>query len=59
MPKESWVVSEEEDENDDTMSEGEEGNDKGIWMDGEDDPTDELRYNGEGKKVFCITQEYT
>ena len=36
LTKESRVVSEEEDENDDTMSEGVEGYNEGVWMDGED-----------------------
>ena len=40
------------------MSEGEEGGDEGIWMDGEDEPPDDLRYNGEGKKHCCINQEH-
>ena len=40
------MVSEEEDNNNETMSEGEEGGDEGIWMDGEDNPPDDLRYNG-------------
>ena len=39
------MVSEEEKYNDETMKEGEEGENEGIWMDGEDDPPDDLRYN--------------
>ena len=27
-------------------------------MDGEEEPPDELRYNGEGKKNCCINQEH-
>ena len=46
LPKESRVVSEEEDNNNDTMAEGVEGDDKGAWMDGEDEPPDDLRYTG-------------
>ena len=33
-PKESRVVLEEEDDNDDTMLEGEERGNEGVWMDG-------------------------
>ena len=40
------------------MSEGEEGNDEGVWMDGEDETSDDLRYNGEGKKNCCINWEH-
>ena len=43
LPKESWVVSEEENYNNKTMSEGEEGGDEGIWMDGEEEQPDDLR----------------
>ena len=46
LPKESRVVSEEEDDNDDNMTEGEERYDEGVWMDGEDEPSDDLRYKG-------------
>ena len=46
LPKESRAVSEEEDNNDGTMAEGEEGYNEGVWMDGEDEPPDDLRYNG-------------
>ena len=49
------MVSEEEDENDETMEEGGEGDNEGIWMDGEDDPPDDLRYNEKCKKNRCIT----
>ena len=45
------MVSEEEDENNETMSEGEEGDNECVWMDGKDDPPDDLSYNGEGKKI--------
>ena len=27
-------------------------------MDGEDEPPDDIRYNGEGKKSCCITREH-
>ena len=37
------------------MAEGEEGVDEVIWMDEEDYPPDDLRYNGEGKKTFLPT----
>ena len=43
LPKESWVVSEEEDDNDETISEREELGDGGVWMDGEDELHDDLR----------------
>ena len=36
MPKDSRVVLEEEDGNYETMAEGVEGYDEGVWMDGED-----------------------
>ena len=52
IPKESRLVSEEEDDIDETMPDGVEGDDEGVWMDGEDEPPDELRYNGEGKKII-------
>ena len=35
-----------------------EGEDEGVWMDGEDDPPDDLRYNGEGKENCCINWEH-
>ena len=51
-------MSEEEDNNDGTMTEwGEEG-DEGVWMDGEYEPYDYLRYNGEGKKNRCMNREH-
>ena len=46
----SRMVSEDKDKNYETMSEGVEGENEGVWMDGEDKPPDDLRYNGEGKK---------
>ena len=58
LPKESQAVSEEEDNNDDTMEEGEEGGNEGVWMDGGDNPPDDLRYNVEGKRNCCINQEH-
>ena len=45
LPEESRVVLEEENDNDETTAEGEEGDDDGVWMDGEDKPPDDLRYN--------------
>ena len=58
MPRESWVVSEEEEENYETMEKGVEGDDECICMDGKDEPPDDLRYNGEGNKNRCINWEY-
>ena len=58
MPKESRLKSEEEDKNYETAAEGEDGGYEGVWMDGEDDPHDDLRYNGEGKKNSCIAHEH-
>ena len=49
------MVSEEEDESDETMSKRVEGDYEGVWMDGEDKPTDDIRYNGEGKKIVVLT----
>ena len=46
MPKESLLVSEEEDNKKYTMIEGYEGVDEGVWIDGEDEPPDDLKYNG-------------
>ena len=43
LPKKSRVVSEEVDENDETMVEVEEGEDEGVCTDGEDEPPDNLR----------------
>ena len=40
------------------MEEKEEGGYEGIWMDREDEPPDDLRYNVEGKKNRCITWEH-
>ena len=58
LPKESWLLLEDEDDNDETMAEGEEGNDEGVWIDGENDLPDDLRYNGEGNKNCFITREH-
>ena len=44
-------MSEEEDKNNETMAEGAEGETEGVWMDGEYEPPDELRYNGESRKI--------
>ena len=49
---------EEEDNNNGTTEEGMEGDDEGVWMDGEDQPPDELRYDGEGKKLFSMNREH-
>ena len=40
------------------MVEGVEGDNGGVSMDGEDNPTDEIRYNGEGKKNRCMNWEH-
>ena len=58
LPKEIWVVEEEEDESDETMSKRVEGDYEGVWMDGEDKPTDDIRYNGEGKKNRCMNRKH-
>ena len=52
LPKESRVVSEEEDDTYEAMAEGVEGGNEGVWMDEEYKPPDDLRYNGEGKIFF-------
>ena len=52
------MVLEEEDNNGDTTTEGGEGGDEGVWIDGEDETTDDLRYNVEGKKNRFITREH-
>ena len=44
-------MSDEEDNNDGTMSEGVEGEYEGVCMNGEDEQPDDLRCNGEGKKI--------
>ena len=48
------MVLEEEDDNNENMEKGEEGYDEDIWMDGEDEPPDDLRYNGEGNKIVVL-----
>ena len=58
MPNKSGVVSEEEDNSNDTMEEVEEGYNEGVWMDREEEPPDELMYNGECKKNCCINREH-
>ena len=58
LTREIWVVLEEKDNNDETMTEGVEGNNEGVWIEGEDEPPDDLRYNGEGKKNCCINREH-
>ena len=58
LPKESRTVSEKEDNNNGTMAEGVEGEDEGVWMDGEDKPPDDLRYNVEGNKNRSMTREH-
>ena len=52
------MVSEEEDNNDETMAEGEEGDNEGVCMYGKDMPPDDLSYNEEGNKKFSIIQEH-
>ena len=56
--KESQVVSEEEYDNDKTIAKGREGGNEGVWMDREDKPPDDIRYNIEGKKNRCVTQDH-
>ena len=51
-------MSKEEDKNNETMAEGGEWGNECVWMYGEDDPSDDLRYNGEDKKNRCITWEH-
>ena len=46
LPKESQVVSEEEDKKNKTIAEREEADDVSLWMYGEDEPSDDLRYKG-------------
>ena len=58
LPKESRLVEEEEDNNDETMAEGVEGGDKCVWVGGDDNPPDCLRYIGEGKKNCCMNREH-
>ena len=58
LKKESRVVSEEEDNSDDTILEGVDGDDEGVWMDGDNYPPDDLRYNGEGRENCCINREH-
>ena len=58
LPKEIQVVSEEEDENNETMAEGVEGGNEGVCMDGEGKPPDDLRYNGEGKKHIGMNRDH-
>ena len=36
MPRESWMVSGEEDDNNEIMAEGKDGDNEGAWMDEED-----------------------
>ena len=40
------------------MAEDVEGEDEGVWMDGEDEPPYDLKYNVEGKKNSCINREH-
>ena len=40
------------------MEEEDEGDDERMCMNREDDPPDDLRYNGEGKKNCCINLEH-
>ena len=58
LPKKSRVVLEEEDNNNGTMAEREEGDEECVWMDGEDEPTYELMYDGKGKKNHCMNREH-
>ena len=43
---------------DSPLAEGVEDEDEGVWMDGEDNPHDDFRYNGEGKKNWCMNREH-
>ena len=52
------MVLEEEDDNNEATEEGEEGGDEVVWMDGEEKPPNDLRYNGEGNKNCCINREH-
>ena len=56
MPKESQIVLEEEYDQDDTMAEGKDRDNEGVWIDGEEELSYDLRYNGEGKINFCTTR---
>ena len=38
------------------MAEGEGVGNDGVWMDGDDNPPDYLRYNGEGNKNAVLTR---
>ena len=58
LTREIPMVSEEEDGNNETMTEGGDGIDKGAWKDEYDEPPDHLRYNGEGNNNYCTTQEH-
>ena len=49
---------EEEEDNYETMAKWVEGENKYVWMDEEEEPPDELRYNGEGKKNRCMNWEH-
>ena len=40
------------------MAEGVEGNDEDLWMDGENNPPEDLRHNGEGNKNCCMNREH-
>ena len=54
----TWIpnrlVSEEEDNSNETMEKGVEGGNQVAWVDGDDKPPYDLRYNGEGKKKCCM-----
>ena len=58
LTKESRLVLEDEDENNETISEGVDGDDESVWMDGEDEPPDDLRYNGEVRENCYMNREH-
>ena len=57
LPKESWVVLEEEYHNNGTITEGVEGDYEGVLMDGEEELPDDLSYDGECEKNCCMNRE--
>ena len=48
------MVTDEKDNNNETMAEGEEGGDAGVWMDSKDEPPDDLRYSKEVNKIVVL-----
>ena len=35
-----------------------EGDNEGVWVDGEEEPPDNFRYNGKGRKNRCMNREH-